>query len=258
MPGSPSYAVIQYDGREFAGWQYQPSARTVQGDLEAVLLRLFGSRVVTRAAGRTDAGVHALGQVVSFSTPKQWSPDELIRALRALSPKDIWVKTVGTTPDGFDARRHAISRRYRYVVGCDDAALSPFRRHFEWALGKPLDKTLIRKACEPLIGTHDFRGYSAKGQDKPHYLCNIISAEWRERGAGEGFIFEIEADRFLHRMVRFLVGMMVDVARKRRPIEDVFRLLAEQDNEHASPPAPPGGLYLLGARYSQIDEVIDQ
>lgn len=257
MRGVPSYAILHYHGRDLAGWQYQPSARTGQGDLESVLRRLVGHPVTTRAAGRTDAGVHALGQVVSFSVPERWTPEELLRALRALLPDDIWVQHVGRTPEGFDARRDATSRRYRYKVGCDEAAFSPFRRPFEWALGKPLDRHLIRESSVPLLGTHDFRGYCSKGQTKPHYMCNVTSAAWRERDNGQGFIFEIEADRFLHRMVRFLVGMMVDVARGRRPIQDVSRQLTEQSNEHASPPAPAEGLYLLGARYPQLEEVIN-
>ena len=183
---------------------------------------------------------------------------ELQRALRALLPEDIWLVKVDRSPEGFDARRHATARRYRYLVGCDEGARSPFRRPYEWALGRPLDRDLLHAACAPISGEHDFRGFCAVGQDKPHYLCTVTSAEWRERANGEGFIFEIEANRFLHNMVRFLVGTMVDVARGRRPAEDVSRILAEKNNKNASPPAPPEGLYLLGARYPIIDEVIVQ
>jgi len=195
---------------------------------------------------------------VSFVVPERWTAEELQRALRALLPADMWVVKVGRAPDGFDARRHATSRRYRYVLGCDEASRSPFRRSYEWALGLPLDSRLLAGACERMIGEHDFRGFCAVGQDKPHYRCTVTLAEWRERANGEGFIFEIEANRFLHHMVRFIVGIMVDVARGRRPEEDVSRLLLEKDNRNASPPAPPEGLYLLGARYPQIDEVIEQ
>jgi tRNA pseudouridine38-40 synthase len=258
MKGASVYAVIQYNGRDLAGWQLQPSVRTAQGELETVLERLVGHRVVTRAAGRTDAGVHALAQVVSFSVPERWTPDELQRALRALLPDDMWVVRVGQAPNGFDARRQATSRRYRYLVGCDDASRSPFRRPYEWALCRPLEADLLDLACAPINGEHDFRGFCAAGQDKPHYFCTVTTAEWRERVHGEGFIFEIEANRFLHNMVRFLVGTMVDVARERRPVEDVSRILAEKDNKNASPPAPPEGLYLMGARYPQIDEVINK
>ena len=258
MPGRSIYAVLQYFGRDLAGWQLQPNARTGQGELEAVLRRLVGRRIVTRAAGRTDAGVHALGQVVSFQMPERWTSPELLRALRALLPPDMWAVRVGVAPGGFDARRHATSRRYRYVIGCDEAACSPFRRPFEWAIGRPLDGLLLRNACAAVNGEHDFRAFCAKGRERPHCRCNVSTAEWRKRDGGEGFIFEIEADRFLHHMVRFLVGTMVDVACARRPLEDVERLLAAKSNAGTSPPAPAEGLYLMGARYPQLDEVHDQ
>jgi len=257
MSGISTYAILQYNGHDLAGWQLQPSVRTGQGELESVLKRLVGERVVTRAAGRTDAGVHALAQAVSFEVPERWDPVELLRALRALLPRDIWVAKVQRAPEGFDARRHATSRRYRYVVGCDAASRSPFRRPYEWALGKPLNPELLAQASAPLLGEHDFRGFSAAGQEKEHYRCTVTTAEWRERGGGEGFIFEVEANRFLHHMVRFLVGIMVDAARGRRPVQDVSRILLENNNKNASPPAPPEGLYFLGARYPQFDEVCD-
>ena len=258
MSDLPVFAVLQYSGRDFAGWQLQPSQRTVQGELEAVLQRLIGFRVATRAAGRTDAGVHALGQVVSFGVPARWQPCELARALRALLPADIWVRGVGRAPAGFDARRHALSREYRYVIGSDQAAFSPFRRPFEWALGKPLIEEPVAEAVRWIAGKHDFRALSAVGQRKPHYECNVTRVEWRRREDAHGFIFEIEADRFLHRMVRFLVGTLVDIGRGRRPSDDLLRLLSQTSNADASPPAPPEGLYLVAARYPQLEEVIDR
>ena len=259
MPaGHSHYVVLQYVGGSFAGWQMQPAARTVQGEFEAVLTRLFGHRIVTRAAGRTDAGVHALGQVVSFDLPNRWNPPELLGALRALLPQDIWVTQAGKAPDGFDARRHAISRSYRYMIGCDETAFSPFRRPFEWALSKPLDETRILPAVDSLLGEHDFRAFSSVGQEKAHYRCCVIRAEWRRRNDAQGFIFDIEADRFLHRMVRFLVGTLVDVGRGRRPPDDISRLLGQTSNAEASPPAPPQGLYFVSARYSRLNEVTDQ
>ncbi len=258
MPGVTTYAVLHFVGQAFSGWQRQASARTVQGEFDAALERLVGRRVATYAAGRTDTGVHALGQVVSFEMAARWSPDELLRALRAILPHDIWVAKVDRAPTGFNARRDATARRYRYVVGCDAAAHSPFRRPFEWALTHDLDRTLLHHAAAPFLGEHDFRPYSAVGQEKPHYRCRVALAEWRERNDAEGFIFTVEADRFLHRMVRFMVGTMVDVGIGRRPLEDVSRLLERPDNSETSPPAPPQGLYLLGARYSQLEnEVLD-
>lgn len=258
MPEVSTYAIIQYNGQNLAGWQRQSAARTGQGELEAVLERLTGTRVVTHAAGRTDAGVHAIGQTVSFSVPVRWNPQELLRALRALLPQDMWIQRVGLAPPGFNARRHAIARHYRYVMGCDPAACSPFRRPFEWALCQELRARDLTRVAEMLLGEHDFRAFSIKGQDKPHYRCKINLAEWRERDDGRGFIFEVEADRFLHRMVRLLVGTMVDVGRGRRPVDDVSHLLTATDNAETSPPAPPEGLYFVGAHYPKLDEVTDQ
>jgi tRNA pseudouridine38-40 synthase len=252
MPGQPCFAVIHYVGHGFAGWQRQKSDRTVQGEFERVLERLARHRVPAIAAGRTDAGVHALHQVVSFRMPGRWEPGALHRALNALLPPDIWVARVGHVPAVFNARRSASARRYRYVLGCDGASLSPFRRPFEWALAQPVDGALLAEAARSLPGEHDFRAFSAVGQAKPHYRCRIAIATWEARRDAEGFIFDVEADRFLHRMVRFLVGTMVDIGRGRRPVTDVARLLTQPDNSEASPPAPPEGLYLVGVRYPQM------
>jgi tRNA pseudouridine38-40 synthase len=175
------------------------------------------------------------------------------RALNALLPADIWVARVGVAPEGFHARKDAVSRSYRYVVGCDPGASSPFRRPFEWALGVPLEVTALQESAAALTGEHDFRAFSSVGQDKPHYRCRVSIAEWEERRDREGFIFHVEADRFLHRMVRFLVGTMVDIGRGRRPPTDTASLLLTTVNSETSPPAPPEGLYLMGARYPQLE-----
>ncbi|MDH4046125.1 MAG: tRNA pseudouridine(38-40) synthase TruA [Gemmatimonadota bacterium] len=246
------YAVLHYVGRGFAGWQRQPADRTVQAEVEAVLERLDGARVVTTAAGRTDAGVHALGQVVGFTTLRGWTRDELRRAMNALLPPDVWSAEVGPSPPGFHARKDARARRYRYLVGCDAASRSPFRHPFEWALGRPLDAAALAETAQTIVGTHDFRALSAVGQEKPHYRCAVIHAAWQPRPAGAGYIFDVEADRFLHRMVRFLVGISVAIADGRRPSDDLGRLLTETDNRAASPPAPPEGLYLVRVRYDNL------
>lgn len=249
----PFLAVVQYDGARFAGWQRQPEARTVQAEFETVLERLVGQRVVTTGAGRTDAGVHALGQGVSFTPGDRWDGQgsDLRRALNALLPDDVWVERVHAMRPGFDARRSATTRRYRYVIGTDDAGASPFRRRYEWALGggRPLELAALRDAAALLAGEHEFRGLAAAGAATTHYRCRVALAEWAPRADGAGVTFTIEADRFLHHMVRFLVGAMVDIALGRRPPPDFPRLLAATDNLAASPPAPPQGLYLVAVRY---------
>ena len=259
MTSRPYLAVVQYDGARFAGWQRQPDERTVQAEFEAVLERLEGGgkRVVTTGAGRTDTGVHALGQGVSFTPSERWEGQaaELRRALNALLPRDVWVEQVHAMRPGFDARRSATARRYRYVVGTDEAAASPFRRPYEWALNgaRSLDLAVLADASALLVGEHDFRGLAAAGAATTHYRCRVALAEWAPRadvaGGGGGATFTIEADRFLHHMVRFLVGAMVDIALGRRPPADFPRLLAATDNLAASPPAPPQGLYLVAVRY---------
>ena len=259
MTSRPFLAVVHYDGARFAGWQRQPEGRTVQAEFEGVLERLTGRRTVATGAGRTDSGVHALGQGVGFTAGERWDgqSDQLRRALNALLPRDVWVERVNAMQPGFDARRSATARRYRYVIGTDDAGASPFRRPYEWALGatRPLDLEALRGAAAALVGEHDFRGLAAAGAATAHYRCRVAFAEWAPRAdvaggrGGAGVTFTIEADRFLHHMVRFLVGTMVDIALGRRPPPDFPRLLAATDNSAASPPAPPQGLYLVAVRY---------
>ena len=253
MTSRPFLAVVQYDGGGFAGWQRQPNDRTVQSEFEAVLARLMGRRTVATGAGRTDAGVHALGQAVSFSATDRWSGEEVHRALNALLPREIWVQRVHQMRPGFDARRNATARRYRYLIGTDEAAASPFRKPYEWALGsrggRALDASALHSAAAALPGEHDFRGLAAAGANTAHYRCRVALAEWAPRADGMGMAFTVEADRFLHHMVRFVVGTMVDIALGRRPPADFPRLLAATNNLAASPPAPPQGLYLEAVQY---------
>jgi tRNA pseudouridine38-40 synthase len=247
----PFLAVIQYDGSGFAGWQRQPVARTVQAEFEAVLERLMGRPTTATGAGRTDAGVHALGQGVGFIGSAHWvtQPDDLRRALNSLLPRELWVQQVHLMRPAFDARRSAMARRYRYVIGTDEAGSSPFRRPYEWALGRTLDVAALETAAKELVGEHDFRGLAAAGANTAHYRCRVALAHWAPRADGAGMTFTVEADRFLHHMVRFVVGTMVDIALGRRPPADFSRLLAATDNLAASPPAPPQGLYLEAVRY---------
>ena len=241
-------ATLHYDGTGFVGWQRQPSGRSVQSEFERVLERIFGRRTVAHAAGRTDAGVHAIGQGVSFSAPTTWTAVALRRALNALLPRDCWIQSVQLMQPGFHARKSALTRHYRYNVGTDEAAASPFRRNFEWALRRPLDSDALIGAASLLQGEHDFRAFAAKG-DKPHYRCRIRMAEWGQRRGSRGVSFEIEADRFLHHMVRMLVGTMVDIGLGRRPVADMATLLQRTDNAETSPPAPAQGLYFVAATY---------
>lgn len=245
----PLLLLLHYDGSAFAGWQRQKSDRTVQAELEAALERLTGSRLPVTGAGRTDAGVHAVGQVAAAEVPERWQPAEMVRALNAVLPSDIWVASSRRMQPGFNPRRDATERTYCYRIGLDAGARSPFRRGWEWAMTPPLDAGLLELAAQAIRGEHGFRALSAAGQEKQHYRCILHEATWQRREDGDGFEFWITADRFLHHMVRFLVGLMVDVARGRRPLADVAALLDRDDNQPASPPAPARGLFLVNVTY---------
>lgn len=241
--------LLHYVGTAFAGWQRQPDARTVQSELERVLSRLCGAPIRAHAAGRTDAGVHALGMAVSTVVPERWTPSALHRALNALLPPDCWVSEVREAGPGFHARKCADRRSYRYLIGTDPASRSPFRRPYEWALGQPLDPALLTRVAEGLLGEHDFRALAVQTAAKPHCRCRLELARWTPRDGGTGLRFEVSANRFLHHMVRILVATMVDIAMARRPEGDLARLLVADPAVRASPPAPAEGLYFVGAEY---------
>lgn len=241
--------TLQFDGGGFAGWQRQADGRTVQGVVEGVLERLCGQRIVAHAAGRTDAGVHAEGLGVSCVLPSVWDAGSLRRAVNALLPPDCWAADVSEVRAGFHARKMASSRRYRYEIGTDAACRSPFRRRWEWPLGRPLDLVALERAGAVIQGEHDFHRLSVRSSPRPHYRCRIVQAAWSERPDGTGVRLEIVADRFLHHMVRLLVGTMVDISLGRRPEKDMALLLAHDPAVRTSPPAPAAGLYFVAARY---------
>ncbi|HEU5039810.1 MAG TPA: tRNA pseudouridine(38-40) synthase TruA [Gemmatimonadales bacterium] len=242
-------ATLHFDGSGFVGWQRQPAGRSVQMEFERVLERLFGARVPAHAAGRTDAGVHATGLGVSFTAPPSWTAASLRRALNALLPRDSWVEELCEMQPGFHARKSALLRRYRYDIGTDDASASPFRHRYEWALGRPLDLAALASAALLFQGEHDFQAFAAKGQVKRHYRSRILQSVWEPLPEGRGVSYSVAADRFLHHMVRMMVGTMVDVGLGRRPLGDIETLLERRDNADTSPPAPPQGLYFVGAEY---------
>lgn len=249
MDPRPILLVTQYDGGRFAGWQRQPAVRTVQGEMELVLQRLCTVSVPAVGAGRTDAGVHAHGQGVGVRVSGRWEPTALRRAMNALLPDDLWVASAHRMQPEFHPRRSATARRYRYLVGTDEAARSPFRRRYEWALGRPLDPDALHMEAAALVGEHTFRAFAiahtAPAND--HHRCAITHAAWVPRDGG--WQFEIEANRFLHHMVRFLVATMVEVAQARRPRGEIARLLVAADNADTPAPAPPQGLSLMQVRY---------
>jgi tRNA pseudouridine38-40 synthase len=221
----------------------------VQGEIEAVLLRLLDHPVRVHAAGRTDAGVHALGMAVSAIVPARWTPDALRRAVNALLPPDCWVSEVREARPGFHARYTATGRHYAYRVGTDADARSPFRRPFEWALEPGPDREVLDRMATTLRGTHDFRALAVHTGARDNCRCTIRQARWVPRIQDRGVEFHVAADRFLHHMVRILVATMVDAALGRRSEDDLAALLGQHPGVRASPPAPPHGLYFVQAEY---------
>lgn len=241
--------VMQYDGADFSGWQRQPDQRTVQGVVEEALVRLCDAPVSALGSGRTDAGVHARGQSVGVTVPARWEAAQLRRALNAVLPSDVWVAKAAEMRPEFHARYSAVARRYGYYVGTDDEANAPFRRRYELAFTRPLDRSALERAAARVTGDHCFRAFAVRGTapDSDGLRCMVTDAQWAERPGG--FVFFIRANRFLHHMVRFLVGTMLDVGCGRRPIDDIDALLRAADNSEVSEPAAPHGLYLEAVEY---------
>ncbi len=242
--------IVQYDGRPFLGWQRQKVGRTVQAELEETLNQLTGERRPVTGAGRTDRGVHALGQVASVEVPSTWSAAKLRTAMNALLPPEIWIQEAQRTPACFHPRRDAVSRTYEYRLGLVEAAASPMVGRWCWNVSRnPPDPEILARAAEGIPGDRSFRKFAKSGQPHLGEQCRVTSAEWAPWD-GPGLRFRITANRYLHHMVRYLVGTMVDVGRARRSLEEMDELLVHPESSlTTSPPAPPQGLFLFRVEY---------
>ncbi len=250
MPGRAIQLVLHYDGTDFSGWQVQPARRTVQGTMESALADLTGQSVRVTGAGRTDAGVHARGQAAGVTVASHWTPDRLRRALNQRLPNDVWIASAHEMVATFHARFGAASRRYAYCIATGDDARSPFRRRFAlpWDGALP-DSAELDWCAAQVVGTHRFMGFAVKGTapEGDDHTCTVHHCGWTVRT--DCFTLDIQANRFLHHMVRFLVGTMLDVATGRRPRADFAALLAADRNDEASEPAPASGLALEQVTY---------
>jgi tRNA pseudouridine38-40 synthase len=266
--------TLAYDGTAYAGWQIQPDRSTVQGVLEAAIERITGQAARTLASGRTDAGVHALGQVVSFRTDCKLAPDVLVRALNAKLPRDIAVLDAARADDDFHPIRDAKRKRYRYAIH-DGPVRDVFNRHYAWQFKCPLDAETMHRAAGALLGRHDFSSYENAGAPRQDSIRTVTDIQVSRLPAACGFAtssqsasqggaeqsragrggqnhiinIEVEADGFLYNMVRAIVGTLVEVGRGAQAESWPAQALAATDRGKAGPTAPPQGLFLLNVDY---------
>jgi tRNA pseudouridine38-40 synthase len=242
--------TLAYDGTDFAGWQIQPTARTVQGTVQSILARITGEPVNLVGSGRTDAGVHALGQVASFETSSGHACDVFCRALNAELPDDIAVLSVEEAPTGFHARGWARRKRYRYVFH-DSGMRDVFARRYCWPVPYRLDETAMQRGAAALVGKHDFSSFETSGSERESSVRTIFAIDIT-RPLGDRpyeLHLEIEADGFLYNMVRAIAGTLVLVGRGVRTEAWVAEALAAWNRSAAGPTAPAQGLFLLWVKY---------
>jgi tRNA pseudouridine38-40 synthase len=238
--------TLEYDGSNYSGWQLQPRHDSIQGRIEAALERIFAEPVRVFGSGRTDAGVHAHGQVASISIPRPFDLGELQRALNSLLPADIVVREIVPAPDDFDPRRAARSRVYEYRV-LNRKIASAFDYRYSWLVRDQLDLAAMNCAARIFVGDRDFAAFRSLGSEVKTTVRRVVSSEWtREANV---LRYRVEANSFLRHMVRAMVAAMVDVGRGKLTVEKIATILAGRDRQAAPANAPPGGLYLVEVRY---------
>ncbi len=243
--------TIAYDGSTYAGWQIQPDRSTVQGTFEATWQRLTQESLRVTAAGRTDAGVHALGQVIGLATQTRLSNQDVQRALNAILPDDIKVLIVDDAREGFHATRDAVGKTYEYRI--DNCAYWPdvFSRHYAWHYPQPLDAVAMHAAGQTLVGRHDFSSFETAGSERPDSVRTIhdlgIIRGTCERQ--DHITIRVSGDGFLYNMVRTIVGTLVEVGSGKRDIGWPADVLAACDRRKAGQTAPPHGLFLVQVNY---------
>jgi tRNA pseudouridine38-40 synthase len=247
--------TIAYDGTRFAGWQVQPDKPTVQGTIEAAWWEITQEDVRITAAGRTDAGVHALGQVAGVSTETRLTEDDLLRALNAVLPEDVAMLSVEPAPDGFHATRDAVGKRYRYQIH-NGRVPDVFDRHYAWHYPQPLDASAMHEAGQALVGEHDFSSFETAGSERPDSIRTIWELNVTRHAVSERpphssnrISIEIAGDGFLYNMVRTIVGTLVEVGKGARDVGWPWDVLAARDRRQAGPTAPPQGLFLVSVAY---------
>ena len=235
--------TIEYEGTNFLGWQIQKKGRTIQGEIQKTLEKLLKEKINLIGAGRTDAGVHALGQVANFKTDNRLGVEQILGALNNLLPKDIVIKKAQEMALDFNARFKAKSRVYRYRIFLGKSAIL---RKLVWEVFQPLDIKKMKRALRLIKGEHRFSNFGRKGEDLHDFKCQILKAKGEENGSE--VTFEIEANRFLRGMVRSIVGTLVEIGRGNLGINEFAKMLNNQSRK-AVKKAPASGLYLVKVKY---------
>jgi len=238
--------TLAYDGTKFVGWQRQADGESIQGLLEDALARFEGAPVTVHGAGRTDAGVHALGQVASAAVTFTHPIATVARALNAQLPEDIRILDVVDADPGFHARFSARSKSYRYQIRAGLVG-DPFTRAFAWQLPEPLNVAAISDAAAALVGTHDFVAFQSVGTDVASTVRTIFRSEFCDRD--NVLVYEVTADGFLRHMVRAIVGTLVEIGRGWRRVESMAQLIERGTRAQAGATAPPHGLFLVRVDY---------
>ncbi|MDG2382883.1 MAG: tRNA pseudouridine(38-40) synthase TruA [Pirellulaceae bacterium] len=242
--------TVSYDGTDFCGWQLQPGKRSVQEIVESAILAVTGESIRTLASGRTDAGVHAIGQVVSAASETRLDDQTLCRALNARLPYDVRIGKLEFAKEGFHPIRDAKSKRYRYVIQCGGQP-NVFRRHFCWHLHQSLDVARMKQAADQLVGQIDFASFQAAGAPRKSTVRTVFDLDLVEQQVeDESFVtLEIEANGFLYNMVRIIVGTLVQVGLGKQNPAWIEEVVQGCDRRLAGPTSPPQGLFLLFVRY---------
>ena len=244
--------ILAYDGTDFHGWQRQPEAPTLQACVEEAIEKLTGSAAQVYASGRTDAGVHAVGQIANFHTASPIPCSNLVKALNDLLPATVRVKAADEVPESFHARYDARAKTYRYRI-LQRPICSPFLWRFVCHCPYPLDRTLMAQAAVHLRGQHDFSSFAAAGglddEDNKSVVREIFRSRFIWHPRTSILIYEVRGDGFLHHMVRNIVGTLIEVGRGQIAPRDVARILAAHDRTQAGPTAPAQGLCLVKVEY---------